>query len=79
MLIPTLLYGWLFLKERFPVTERVASGVSTAGMYKALASPLFIFMIVCMFGTAITELFTGQWIEVLLKNVTDKSLLILAV
>jgi MFS family permease len=79
MLIPTLLYGWLFLKEQFPVTERVASGVSTAGMYKALASPLFIFMIVCMFGTAITELFTGQWIEVLLKNVTTKSLLILAV
>jgi MFS family permease len=79
MLVPTLLYGWLFLKEQFPVTERVASGVSTAGMYKALASPLFIFMIVCMFGTAITELFTGQWIEVLLKNVTNQSLLILAV
>lgn len=79
MLVPTLLYGWMFMKEQFPVTERVASGVSTAGMYKALASPLFIFMIICMFGTAITELFTGQWIEVLLKNVTDKSLLILAV
>jgi fucose permease len=79
MLIPTLLYGWLFLKEQFPVTERVASGVSTASMYKALASPLFIFMIICMFGTAITELFTGQWIGVLLKNVTENSLLILAV
>jgi MFS family permease len=34
-------------------------------------------MFVCMFGTAITELFTGQWIDVLLKNVTDNSLLIL--
>jgi fucose permease len=79
MLIPTLLYGWLFLKEQFPVTERVASGVSTASMYKALASPLFIFMIICMFGTAITELFTGQWIGVLLNNVTKNSLLILAV
>jgi MFS family permease len=79
MLIPTFLYGWLFMKEQFPVTERVASGVSTASMYKALASPLFIFMIVCMFGTAITELFTGQWIGVLLNNVTQNSLLILAV
>jgi fucose permease len=79
MLIPTVLYGYLFAKEKFPVTERVASGVSTASMYSALANPLFIFMIICMFGTAITELFTGQWIEVLLKNVTDKSLLILAV
>jgi MFS family permease len=79
MLIPTVLYGWLFAKEKFPVTERVSSGVSTASMYAALANPLFIFMIICMFGTAITELFTGQWIEVLLKNVTNKSLLILAV
>src|SRR6201996_6894893 len=33
MLIPTLLYGFLFSKLDFPVTERVSSGVSTAGMY----------------------------------------------
>jgi len=79
MLIPTFLYGFLFLKEKFPVTERVASGVSTSSMYKALVNPLFIFMIVCMFGTAITELFTGQWIGVLLNNVTSNALLILAV
>ena len=79
MLVPTFLYGFLFLKEKFPVTERVASGISTGSMYKALLSPLFIFMIICMFGTAITELFTGQWIGVLLNNVTTNSLLILAV
>jgi MFS family permease len=77
MLIPTVIYGYLFSKLDFPVTERVASGVSTAGMYKALANPLFIFMFICMFGTAITELFTGQWIEVLLKNVTQNALLLL--
>lgn len=77
MLIPTLVYGYLFSKLHFPVTERVASGVSTAGMYKALWNPLFIFMFICMFGTAITELFTGQWIDVLLKNVTDNAILIL--
>jgi MFS family permease len=77
MLIPTVIYGYLFSKLHFPVTERVASGVSTSGMYKALANPLFIFMFVCMFGTAITELFTGQWIDVLLKNVTDNAILLL--
>src|ERR1700744_2046 len=77
MLIPTFIYGYLFSKLDFPVTERVASGVSTAGMYKALWNPLFIFMFICMFGTAITELFTGQWIDVLLKNVTDNAILIL--
>lgn len=79
MLIPTLIYGFLFLKLKFPVTERVAAGISTSEMYKSLGNPLFLFMIVCMFGTAITELFTGQWIDVLLRNVTDNALLILTV
>ena len=77
MLIPTFVYGFLFFKLKFPVTERVASGVSVGTMYKSVTSPLFIFMFVCMFGTAITELFTGQWIDVLLKNVTDNSILVL--
>jgi MFS family permease len=79
MLIPTLLYGFLFSKLSFPVTERVAAGISTKTMYASLFQPLFIFMIICMFGTAITELFTGQWIDVLLKNVTQNALLILTV
>jgi MFS family permease len=79
MLIPTLIYGYLFSKLDFPVTERVAAGVSTGDMYKSLLSPLFIFMIICMFGTAITELFTGQWIDVLLKNVTDNAILLLTI
>jgi MFS family permease len=77
MIIPTLIYGYLFSKLAFPVTERVAAGVSTGEMYRSLLSPLFIFMIICMFGTAITELFTGQWIDVLLRSVSDNAILIL--
>ena len=79
MAIPTILYGYLFSKLSFPVTERVASGVSTADMYKALLNPLFVVMIVLMFGTAITELFTGQWIDVVLKNVSDNAILLLTI
>ncbi|MXV17653.1 MFS transporter [Hufsiella ginkgonis] len=77
MLIPTLIYGYLFSKLEFPVTERVASGVSTGDMYKAVVSPLFIFMFVCMFLTAITELFTGQWIGLLLSNVISNAVILL--
>ena len=77
MLIPTLIYGYLFLRLHFPLTERVSAGVSTGEMYKSLLNPLFIFMIICMFGTAITELFTNQWVDVLLKNVTENAILIL--
>jgi fucose permease len=77
MFIPTVIYGYLFSKLDFPVTERVASGVSYSGMLAAVANPLFIVMFILMFGTAITELFTGQWINVLLKNVSDNALLLL--
>ena len=79
MLIPTALYGYYFSKLDFPETERVSSGVSASEMYKSLLNPLFIFMIICMFGTAITELFTGQWIDVLLKNVSDNAILLLTI
>ena len=79
MLIPTILYGYFFPKLEFPETERVSSGVSASDMYKSLLNPLFIFMIICMFGTAITELFTGQWIDVLLKNVSDNAILLLTI
>lgn len=78
MLIPTLIYGYLFSKLDFPVTERVSSGVSMAGMYKALASPLFIFMFICMCGTAITELYTEQWVPVLLKSIGNPILIVTA-
>jgi MFS family permease len=77
MIIPTLIYGYLFLKQPVPVTERVASGVSGGAMVRSVFAPLFIFMFICMFGTAITELFTNQWTDVLFKTVTDNALLIL--
>ena len=77
MLIPTLIYGYLFSKLKFPLTERVAAGISSGEMYRSLAKPLFLFMMICMLGTAITELFTGQWIAVLLNNVTDNAILVL--
>ncbi|MHA4895917.1 MFS transporter [Pedobacter sp. PWIIR3] len=76
MLIPTLIYGFLFSKLEFPVTERVSSGYTSTDMYKAALSPLFLFMVLCMFMTGITELFTGQWISLLLKNVTENAILL---
>ncbi|MFZ4428438.1 MAG: MFS transporter [Saprospiraceae bacterium] len=79
MAIPTIIYGYMFSKLEFPVTERVAGGISTAEMYKSLLNPLFIFMIILMFGTAITELFTGTWIDVLLRNVSDNAILLLTI
>lgn len=78
MLIPTLIYGYVFYRLNFPETERVSSGVSTKDMYKAILAPLFIFMTICMLGTSITEIFTNQWVGVLLENVTKSAILVLA-
>ncbi|MCB9307465.1 MAG: MFS transporter [Lewinellaceae bacterium] len=78
ILIPTLAYGWMFWGQGFPRTERVDSGVSTAEMFKAVVSPLFLFMAVCMFFTANTELSTTQWIDKLLGHAGANALLILA-
>lgn len=61
MILPTLIYGYLTFKEAFPVTE--SKGQSTSANVKAMVSPLFIFMCVCMTLTATTELGTQQWIE----------------
>lgn len=78
MIIPTLIYGFLFSKLDFPVTERVASGVSMGGMYRAVFSPLFIFMWICMWATGITELYTEQWVPVLLKSIGNPILIVTA-
>jgi MFS family permease len=77
MLLPAAAYGFLFFGKQFPKTERVSSGVSTREMYQSMLSPLFLILVCCMFGTAITELGTGQWIDVLLKNVAAGGLLVL--
>jgi MFS family permease len=77
MLLPTFIYGFMFLNKKFPQTERVVSGFSYKDMLKACVSPLFLFMAFCMILTAATELGTNQWIAALLANVSDNPILLL--
>jgi len=79
ILIPTLLYGALFLTLKLPKTERVQSGVSTGQMYKEMLRPLFLILLFCMLLTAATELGTNQWIgEIMKKSGIESGILILA-
>lgn len=77
MLIPNIIYGILFWGQSFPPTERVAAGVSNGQMFRATVSPLFIFMVVCMFLTATTEFGPNQWIPMFLQGVGVPSILLL--
>jgi|SRR5215203_547668 len=77
LFIAVLIYGFLFIKLKFPQTERVTSGVSTGDMFKACLNPLFLIMIACMFLTAATELGTTTWIQALLEGSGISGILVL--
>ncbi len=78
LFIPLIIYAYMVYGKEFPATERVTMKVSNKDMFKACLSPLFIFMILCMFLTAATELGTGQRISSLLGESGIPPLLILA-
>jgi len=76
MLLPTVVYGLMTLKETFPSFEDVTT--STVSNFKALFSPLFLFMAFCMTLTATSELATGQWINTILGASGASPMIILA-
>ncbi len=77
MLIPTFIYGFMFYGQEFPDHKSDIS-TSSATNLKAMLSPLYLFMIGCMFLTATTELGTTQWVQRLLGNAGAEPLIILA-
>lgn len=73
VIVPTLIYGVLFLGIKLPETERVQSGTSTREMYREALKPLFLVWLFCMLCTAATELGTNQWIGEIMGKVTAQS------
>ena len=76
MLIPTAIYGWMILGQTFP--ESANSETSTATNIKALFAPLFIFMIVCMTMTSISEFGAQQWVGRIFESSDVHPMMILA-
>jgi len=76
MLIPAILYGVMALKQEFPKSAILKA--STRDNVKALFSPLFIFMAICMTLTTTAELGTQQWIERILGASGASPMLIMA-
>jgi len=69
ILIPAIVYGWMIVEQKFPATERVASGVSAREMFREALRPMFLLLAFCMVLTAATELAPNQWMESVLKNI----------
>ncbi|QPB83318.1 MFS transporter [Pseudoalteromonas rubra] len=78
LLVPTLLYGALLIRLPGNLAEEQAPANPQRPALKALFSPLFLFMLLCMTLTASTELLTQQWIERILRESGASAMLTLA-
>ncbi|HWB12249.1 MAG TPA: MFS transporter [Pirellulales bacterium] len=68
--IPGVIYFLICLTQKFPATERVASGVSTGDMFMETFRPMFLLWAFCMLLTAATELGPQQWQESVITRIT---------
>jgi len=76
IIIPTIIYAALFYGQTFPKSKTEASSLSAN--FKAMVSPMFIFMFVCMALTAISEFGPQQWVGLVLSKSGAQPMLILA-
>jgi MFS family permease len=80
LMAPAIVLAWMVWSSEFPVTERVATGVSYADMLKELVRrPLFWVFWGCMFLTATAELAPGQWVNISLSNIVGMQGIVLLV
>jgi MFS family permease len=77
MLIPTVIYAYLFWGQKFPEAEE-AGQAKLSDNLAGMLNPLYFFMLFCMILTANTELSTQQWVERLLGSAGASPMLILA-
>ena len=77
ILIPAATYAVLFFGKAFP-KPAVEEATSISSNFKAMLSPVYIFLILCMALTAITEFGPGQWVGIVLGSSGAEPMLILA-
>ena len=80
LMVPSLVLAWMVWSTKFPVTERVKSGVSYGEMLAELFKrPMFWVFWACMFFTAAAELAPGQWVNISLSNIVGMQGIILLI
>lgn len=76
IMIPTLVYAYLFFGQEFPKSTAAQSSLSEN--LQAMVTPLFLFMFCCMALTAISEFGPQQWVGLILSKSGAQPMLILA-
>lgn len=77
MMIPTVAYAVLFFGKAFP-QPKVEGVTSVSSNFKAMLSPVFIFLFICMALTAISEFGPQQWVGLIMGSSGASPMLILA-
>ncbi|MEO5980165.1 MAG: MFS transporter [Chryseolinea sp.] len=77
IMIPTLIYAYLFYGQTFPEPKSQEFTSLTENL-KAMATPLFVFMCVCMTLTAISEFGPSQWASLVLAKSGAEPMVIVA-
>ena len=76
-MVPTIIYAVLFFGKTFPKSQ-IEEANSLANNFKAMLSPVFIFLFIAMALTAISEFGPNQWVSIILVASGAEPLLILA-
>jgi MFS family permease len=76
-LVPVLWYGFITIKERFPISEARAAGVSFGEMLAQFASPILLFLLVLHALVGYVELGTDSWITNIMEGFIPNSVLLL--
>ena len=76
-MVPTIIYAILFFGKIFP-KPKVQGSTSLAENLKAMATPTYIFLFVCMSLTAISEFGPQQWVGLIMSKSGASPMLILA-
>ncbi len=77
LLIPTFIYAYLFFGQSWPKAKYQEAATLT-GNLKAMLTPLFIFIAICMSLTAISEFGPNQWVGLILTKSGAHPMIILA-
>ena len=78
IMIPTLIYAFLFWGQAFPKPKAVEA-TSLSDNLKAMANPLFIFIFIFMALTSISEFGPQSWVGVILSKSGADPMLLLAI
>jgi len=77
IMIPTILYAIIFWGKAYPEPKQEAVA-SISNNFKAMFSPIFIFLFCCMALTAISEFGPQQWVGIIMADSGASPMLILA-